>query len=126
MGKFFHYFRLRTKFSEKESWRNNLIIEPNEILRLLESRKLSIIFVCLNDLKHSVHVAHLPFLCRLTETKLVVLKSGSAQELHSYFEKKDLFMFAVSKHTESTNFSVHFPEFEKLDPSLLPQMSIKK
>lgn len=103
-----------------------MIIDPNTLLRSLESNNISIVFVCLNDLKHSVHVFHLPFLCRLTGTKLFVLKPGSATELQSYFGKKNLFMFAVYKNNDTKDFDLQFPEFELLDPALLPQMSIKK
>lgn len=110
----------------KDSWENLVITEPNEILRKTESHKISVIFVCLSDLKHSVHVAHIPFLCRLSGTKLVVLKPGSAQELQSYFGSKNLFMFAVSKHDDTLKFTSNFPDIDPLNTNQLPQVSIKK
>ena len=103
-----------------------MILDPNDILRQLESKNISVVFVCSNDLKHSVHVAHIPFLCRLTGTKLVVLNAGSAMELRSFFGKKNLFMFAISKNTEFSNFTIQFPEIDILDSNTLPHVSIKK
>ncbi len=118
-------FSLRAEVS-KDSWENLVLTEPNEILRKIESHKISVVFVFLNDLKHSVHVAHIPFLCRLSGTKLVVLKPGSAKELQSYFGSKNLFMFAVSKHDDTIKFSSHFSDIDPFNPNQLPQVSIKK
>ena len=117
---------LRAKISNKEVWKSNIILDPNELLRQIESKYVSVVFVCSNDLKHSVHVSHLPFLCRLTGTKLVVLKSGSMADLQLFFGKKNLFMFAISKNTEFLEFTLQFPDIDILDPNALPQMSIKK
>lgn len=117
---------LRAKISNKELWKSNVIIDSNELLRQVESKNIAVVFVCVNDLKHSIHVTHLPFLCRLTGTKLVVLNAGSASELQSYFGKKTLFMFAISKNTEFSEFTTQFPNIDVLDPNELPQMQIKK
>lgn len=95
-------------------------------MRQAESENISVIFVCSNDLKHSVHVAHLPFLCRLTGTKLVTLKAGSINDLQLFFGMKTLFMFAISKNSEFSEFTSQFPDIDVLDPNTLPQMSIKK
>lgn len=109
-----------------ETWKSEIILEPNVLLRKLESKSLSVVFVCSNDLKHSVHVAHIPFLCRLTGTKLVVLKAGSAKELQTYFGKNNLFMFAVSRHGDFTGLSAQLPDIEPLNLDCLPPASIKK
>lgn len=119
-------YSLRAKISNGEKWKSNVIIDPNELLRQLENKNISVVFVCSNDLKHSIHVAHLPFLCRLTGTKLVVLNAGSAPELQSYFGKKTLFMFSISKNIDFSEFNLQFPEIGILYPNILPQMHIKK
>ena len=119
-------FSLRSHLLNKEQWNSCVILDPNSILREIECKNISVVFVCSNDLKYSVHVAHLPFLCRLNQTKLVILKHGSAVELQSYFGKKNLFMFAISKNCDTAQFSEQFPEIEPFDPTSLPQMLIKK
>lgn len=106
-------------------WKSEVILDPNTLLRKIESKKISIVFVCLNDLKYTVHVAHLPFLCRLNETKLVVLKAGAAKELQSFFGKKSLFMFGLTRHAEIEKFTDNYPPVEALPDGILPAMSIK-
>lgn len=110
-----------------ECWNNIIITNANDVLRDIECQLVSVVFVCSNDLKHSVHISHIPFLCRLTRTKLVLLKSGSANELNSYFKKKDLFMFAIHKKSDAGKaFASQFPDIEPIDTNQLPPMTIKK
>lgn len=101
-----------------------MVTDANTLLRLLEARRLAIVFVCVNDLKHAIPVSHLPFLCRLTGTRLVALRQGSAAELHSYFDKKNLFMFALQPSPKVAVFCEQFPSIDRIDPSVLPQMKI--
>jgi hypothetical protein len=123
---FSYFFSLRAEVPS-ESWNNLIITNSNSVLRDIESQLVSVVFVCSNDLKHSVHIAHIPFLCRLYRTKLVVLKSGSAKDLNSYFGKNDLFMFAIRKNSDSGNiFASQFPDIEPINPNQLPPVSIKK
>lgn len=120
------FFSLRAEIPN-ESWSKSIITNPNNVLRYIESQIVAVVFVCLNDLKHSVHVSHIPFLCRLTKTKLVVLKPGSAKELNSYFGKKDLFIFAIRKSADAgEKFASQFPDIEPINPNQLPQVAIKK
>jgi hypothetical protein len=121
----FNFFRLRGTLSSNK-WDNLLLLNPNNILRQIEQKNVSVLFVCSNDLKYAVHAAHLPFLCRLNNTKLVVLKAGSAIEMHSYFGNNNLFMFGFLNSPEIVEFSNQFAEIEPLDVSSLPRTSIKK
>lgn len=118
-------FRLRGKCSNEE-WKTRVILNPNDVLRQIEKKKISAIFVCSNDLKYAVHVSHFPFLCRLNGTKLITLKAGSYVELQSYFRKKNLFMFAITCDHEMMEFSKQFPEIESFDAATLPLTTIKK
>lgn len=123
---YFFVLSLKTRISDKECWKTNVILDPNEIMRQIEAGNISAVFACSNDLKYSVHVAHLPFLCRLHGAKLVSLNSGSATELQSFFGKKNLFMLGISKNNIFLEFCQQFPDIDILDPKKLPQMSIKK
>lgn len=124
----FYFFvpSLKAKISDKEFWESNVVLDPNELLRQIEAENISVVFACLNDLKYSVHVSHLPFLCRLYRTKLVTLKSGSAVELQSLFGKKNLFMLGISRNNTFIEFCLQFPDIDILDPMKLPQLRIKK
>lgn len=95
-------------------------------MREIECQKVSVLFACPNDLKYGIQLAHVPFICRLTRTKLVVLKPGSAQELRAYFGKNNLFMIAISNLYYKGNFAAQFSDIDPINPNLLPQVTIKK
>ena len=51
-----------------------------------------------------------------TGTKLVTLKAGSANDLR-LFLNENLFMFAISKNSEFSEFTSQFPDIDILDPN---------
>lgn len=113
------------------------MLDPNDLLRDLESGKLAVVFAFKADLRFPMAVAHLPFMCRQSGTALVEMKAGAAQEFGDLLQvpqaKKststnNLFMFALRKDVAAVvdRFSDQFPKQSAIDPNHLPSLIVKR
>lgn len=110
------------------------VLDPNDVLRALETGGLGAVFAFRADLRYPMAVAHLPFMCRQTETPLVEMKAGAAPELTVLLQpnrpakdcKNYLFMFALrkGKHAEVDRFCQQFSKQPPIDPTQLPAVKI--
>ena len=128
----FSKYRASLSLSLDPSILSDLIFtDPNQILRELEAKQLSLVAVCLEDLKHSVVVQHVPFLCRLTATKLVGLSSGSSQDLSTLMHQKNVFIVGFRKGIAEkiaavTMWISQFQSINPIDLDKYPELKINR